>query len=364
MSLLDKSSKEWLFCALTLILWCCVSGCRKEEKEDNGNDTEKMKLSTVKVSEGYLEDELVLNANVVYDENRISKIYVPCRGKIHDIKVEKGDFVVAGQPLAFIYSQDAAEYDKQLSDALSEIRLAKRELSMKKDMYESGMASEKEVAEAQSRVDMALSERERLQSVAGVNGYSDQSYATMKAPISGYIFEKNIYKGSYIDDTNNDIPAFEIADLKSVWIVADVYESDIWQITQGEEVYITVLAYPDMKLEGKIDKLYHNLNDGSKTMKVRVNLDNKDGKLMPGMFVNVHVKLSGFGRKMMQVPSGCVVFENGNNYVVTVDGQGKFHRQKVKVLHQTEQTVYIESGVSIGEPVVCENTLLLFNDLR
>ena len=109
------------------------------------------------------------------------------------------------------------------------------------------MASDKEVEEAQSRVDMALSEKERLGAVAHVNGYAASSIASITAPMSGYLFAKSVYNGSYIDDTNNDTPAFEIANLESVWVVADVYESDIKHIALGEKVYITVLAYPEMR---------------------------------------------------------------------------------------------------------------------
>ena len=200
--------------------------------------------------------------------------------------------------------------------------------------------------------------------MAHVNGYAASSIASITAPMSGYLFAKSAYNGSYIDDTNNDTPAFEIANLESVWVVADVYESDIKHIALGEKVYITVLAYPEIRWEGHINKLYPNLDSESKTMKVRVNLDNKEKKLLPGMFANVHVSLSGSGKKMMQVPSKCIVFENGNNYVVAVDNQGKYYHQKVKVAHQDETAAYIENGVRIGEQVVCENALLVFSNLR
>lgn len=353
----------WLLCVL-MMAWSLLASCGNGEKESDENSANDALLSTIAVSEGFLEEELVLNGDIAYDENKVSKVYIPCSGKIQGVKVEMGDYVASGQLLASVYSQDAAEYGKQMSDILSEIKLANRELSLKKDLHQSGMASDKEVEEAQSRVDMALSEKERLEAVAHVNGYAASSIASITAPMSGYLFAKSVYNGSYIDDTNNDTPAFEIANLESVWVVADVYESDIKHIALGEKVYITVLAYPEMRWEGHINKLYPNLDSESKTMKVRVNLDNKEKKLLPGMFANVYVSLSGSGKKMMQVPSKCIVFENGNNYVVAVDNQGKYYRQKVKVAHQDETSAYIENGVKIGEQVVCENALLVFSNLR
>ena len=360
-------------CSLVM-LWvlCCITvSCGKTGNKDGDNDdkharTDSLKniTATAEVSEGCLNDELILNGDVTCDETKVSKVYIPCRGKIQGVNVELGDYVKQGQCLASVFSQDAADYEKQQSDLNTEIRLAQRELVMKQDLHKSGMASDRDVEEAKGRVEMAKAEKTRLQNVAHVNGFSGKSHAVIQAPKAGYVFAKNVYNGSYIDESNNDIPAFEIVDLNSVWIVADVYEGDIRKVKQDAKVYVTVLAYPHETIVGCIDKIYHNLDSQSKTMKVRVRLDNSKGLLMPGMFANVHVLLSGTGKRMLQVPVESIVFENGNNYVVLSDSKGRYRRQEVKVLRQDGRFAFIERGVSLGDRVVCKNALLVYNTLK
>jgi cobalt-zinc-cadmium efflux system membrane fusion protein len=349
-----------LLCGITI-------GCRNTRKDVADKEFEVEKdtvVSVVPVSEGFLNDELILNGKVMCDESKMGKVFIPCSGKVQRVTVEVGDYVVRGQLLAKVFSQDAASYEKQLSDINTEIRLAQRELSMKTDLHSGGMASDKDVEEAQSRVDMAMAEKNRLQSVARVNGFSSKNHAAVQSPMSGYVFSKNVYNGSYIDDTNNDAPAFEIADLGSVWIVADVYESDIRKIRQDAKVYVTVLAYPGESVAGSINKIYRCLDGESKTMKVRVKLDNSHGRFLPGMFASVHVLLPGAGRRMIRVPAESVIFENGNNYVVVAGEHGRYHRKEVKVAYQDGHCAYIESGVDIGEHVVDKNAILEYNTLK
>lgn len=358
------------FAGLLLMAQGCTLGGKDAKAGDNGNadsvrqDAGGSVVSTAPVTEGVMNDELILNGSVACDESKVSKVFIPCSGKIQGVSVEVGDYVRRGQILADIFSQDAAEYEKQLSDIRTEIRLAQRELAMKQDLRKSGMAADKDVEEARGRLEMAVAERSRLQSVAHVNGFSRQAHAALQSPISGYVFAKNVYNGSYIDGTGNDAPAFEIADLSSVWIIADVYENDIQKVHVGDKVYVTVMAYPGMAAGGNIDKIFRNLDADSKTMKVRVRLSNAGGKLMPGMFANVHLLLSGAGKRMMQVPAQSIVFENGNNYVVAADRNGRCHRQEVKVAHQDGRHAYITSGLNIGDRVVDKNALLEYNTLK
>ncbi len=369
---MDIFNKTQITVIFVMILGCATVSCNNSGNKSEYQETinkeagnkEDTVLSTTTVTEGFISDELILNGNVTCDENKVSKVFIPCSGKIQNVSVETGDHVCRGQILASVFSQDAANYEKQLSDANAEIRMAMRELSMKKDLKESGMATDKDIEEAYSRLDMAQAEKRRLQNVAHVNNFSNKSHAGIQSPISGYVFAKNVYNGSYVDDSSNDVPAFEIADLSSVWVVADVYESDIQKIKRGAKVYVTVLAYPDKALYGNIDKIYRNLDSESKTMKVRVKIDNRKEMLMPGMFANVHVILSGSGKQMMQVPAKSIVFENGNNYVVVADKNGKFHRQEVVVDNQNERYAYIKSGVSVGDHVVDKNAILKYNTLK
>lgn len=306
-------------------------------------------------------DELVLNGDVMCDEALLRKVFVPCTGRVSHLQVEVGDKVTRGQRLAVIHSEGAADYRKSLDDADAEIRMAKRQYSMLQDMHKSGMASDKEVEEAREHMLIASAERKRLHEVASINGYNGKSCAALVAPISGYVIAKSIYNDSYVDDDNNNEPAFEIADLKRVWVIADVYESDIAKVHEGTKASVTTIAYPDVVFTGKIDKVYSVLDSESKTMKVRVSINNEGGKLKPGMFANVRVSTKRNGSHLPAVPSSAVVFDNGNDYVVMRTAANKFQRRKVHVVHTAAGYSFLISGVKAGEKVVSKNALLYFN---
>ncbi len=319
-----------------------------------------MVTTTETVQMKSINDELMLNGDVACDEALLRKVFVPCTGKVSELTVEIGDKVSRGQQLASIHSEGAAEYRKAMDDAEAEMRMAQRQYDMQQDLHKSGMASDKDVEEAQERMNMAKAEHQRLCNIASINGYNDKANATLVAPISGYVTSKRIYNGSYVSDDNNDEAAFEIVDLSRVWVIADVYESDIAKIKQGAEVTVTTMAYPDSAFQGKIDKVYNVLDSESKTMKVRVNLNNPEGKLRPGMFASVNVSLSPNGKCMNAVPSSAVIFDNGKDYVMVASEKG-YERREVKVVHESTGYSFIASGVTTGEEVVTKNALLHFN---
>ena len=338
-----------------------MASCNGGNKQTDNVETSQCDVDTEMVELYEMDDELVLNGNVVCDETCLCKVFVPCTGRVTDLKVEVGDKVSRGQLLAVIKSEGAADYRKSISDADAEIRMAERWYAMQQDLLGSGMASDKDVEEARERVMTAKAERRRLNDVASINGFGNGANASLIAPISGYVICKHIYNDSYVSDDNNDEAAIEIADLRRVWVIADVYESDIAKIRAGAPVSVTTMAYPDEISYGKIDKVYSVLDRESKTMKVRVCLDNPDGKLKPGIFANVRMSLSQQGLRMPAVPAKAVIFLSGKEYVMVQTGKNRYERREVSVAHASSDRSFISSGLTAGEKVVTQNALLYFN---
>lgn len=358
----------WLMLTTSVLNSCQHSSLEQDKNERKQiADSITRILTTSLAQKALVCNELILNGDITCDESKIGKVYIPCSGKISDIQLQIGDYVKQGKQLAVIHSAEAAEYNKQLHETDTEIKLAQRELQMKLDLQRSGMSTDKEIEEARERLKVAKAEKMRLQSVANINNFSQLSHAVLTAPISGYIITKNIYNNSYIDNTNNDEPAFEIASLDDVWVIGNVYESDIAKIHQGERVYITTLSYPNEKFTGTIQRVYSIMDTVSKTMKVRVLLHNPKGMLKPGMFANIHIQ-TGNNVSRTSVPEKAIVFENGHQYVVVQDNDKKqknhYHKQEVKIDHQSNDIVYISQGLKPGKKVVCKNALLIFNALN
>ncbi len=356
--------KRYYIYALTglLMMSACTEKDKQEDAEKQLTAIEKQKVTATTTAElRSVDDELILNGDVSCDETLLRKIYIPCTGRVSGMKIEIGDYVSAGQCLATIHSEGAADYRKSIANADADIRIAEREYRMQKDMHASGMASDKDLEEAKERMLIAKTEKQRLHDVAAINGYNGKSNASLSSPISGYIINKRIYNDSYVSDDNNDDPAIEIADLRRVWIIADVYESDIAKIKLGAKADVTTMAFPESVFHGKIDKIYSVLDNESKTMKIRISLANPKGQLKPGMFANVHVRLSGNGKAMPAVPSSAVVFENGHDYVMVETNPKKYKRQEIEVAQEANGIAYISQGLQGGEKVITKNALLYFN---
>lgn len=186
----------------------------------------------------------------------------------------------------------------------------------------------------------------------------------LRSPISGYVTVKKVYDDSYVSpDGEGGGEALEIDNLSRVWVIADVYESDIAKIHQGAPVTVTTMAYDGEVFSGRIDKVYNVLDSESKTMKVRITLDNARGLLRPGMFATVHVSTHGGGRSLCRVPAKAIVFDGGADYVVVADGRRHYRRQPVTTEHVGSDYAYVLSGLRAGEQVVNKNALLVFNTL-
>lgn len=345
----------------------CLAACspsKKKTTEDTYRSLRSEVVETTPAETGSYGDELTLNGDVSCDESLVRKVFIPCSGRVRGLTVEVGDQVRRGQCLAVIHSEEAADYNKGLADADAQIRLAERDYEMKQDMHRSGMASDKEVGEARAALVVARAERSRLSAVAGINGFGGRATAVLRSPISGYVTVKNVYDDSYVSpDGEGGGEALEIANLSRVWVIADVYESDIAKIRQGAPVTVTTMAYDGEVFSGRIDKVYNVLDSESKTMKVRVTLDNTRGLLRPGMFATVHVSTHGGGRSLCRVPAKAIVFDGGADYVVVADGHRHYRRRPVKTEHVGSGYAYILSGLRAGEQVVSKNALLVFNTL-
>ena len=109
---------------------------------------------------------------------------------------------------------------------------------------------------------------------------------------------------------------FTISDLKNVWIWANVFEADISRVSEGEDVQVTTLAFPDKVYNGKIDKISQVLDPENKAMKIRITLNNADLSLKPEMFAKVTVNTKA-SQQAMCIPFSSIITDDGKNYIVS-----------------------------------------------
>jgi cobalt-zinc-cadmium efflux system membrane fusion protein len=305
--------------------------------------------------------QITLTGTIEPDENKIAKIYPLVSGVTENVNVLLGDVVSKGQTLASMHSVEVAGFSKDLISAEADLRDTKRTLEATQDLYQSGLASGKDLEQAKSDYKKALAENSRASSVMSINK-SDKHGYLIKAPISGYIVEKNVTSNMQVraDNTEN---LFTIADLSSVYIIVNIYESDITSVQTGYPVKITTLAYPGKVFTGKIDKVYNMIDRDNKLMRARVKISNPGNLLKPQMFANVVVQAKS-GENLPVINTRSIVLDNDRNYVVVKDGKAQVRIQPITVSKRVEDRAYISEGLKPGDQIIASRQLFLYESLK
>lgn len=217
------------------------------------------------------------------DEARVSNVVARFPGRVEKLMVETtGAYVKKGQPLAQIYSPSFLAGADEYVRALRGLQR----------MSENPRVSQKEKERAQRLVDGA---RQRLE-LAGftpaqldaiAKGGAPRTEVTLFSPVSGTVMEKTVLEGQAVEEGT---PIYTVADLSSLWVQAQVLESDLSAVNLGMPVEVTSVSYPGEIFYGTVDFIYPEVNPENRSVKVRVVVGNPDGKLKPGMYVNTAMR--------------------------------------------------------------------------
>lgn len=358
---------------LTNILFLIAAGsliisCKRKETADIGpkpfciSDTMAKMITIDSATLNNITNEISLNGEVNFDENKVIKIFPRSSGQVIESKVSFGDKVQKGQVLAVIRSADVAGSYSDLSSTEADIAIAKRQMDTEESLFKNGIASEREYTEAKENYQKALNARAKIQSVLNINGGSRTSAGgiyVLASPISGYIVEKKVNAGSFIrQDMGGNL--FTISDLKEVWVLANVFEADISKVKEGYPVKVTTLAYPNKVFNGRIDRVSEVLDPENKAVKVRIKLDNKGLLLKPQMFTRVIVT-NQQSNKATAIPTSAVIEESGKNYVIVYNNPCDLKVQQVDVMKEMDNKTFINAGVQPGQKLISKNALLLYD---
>lgn len=347
------------------ILILTASACGKKQSDDNRdehtiNDSILSTLPKTKAVKEEIRDEIRLNGRIVPDEAKQADVFALVSGRISNMKVESGDYVKKGMPLAVLHSTEVATIGNELEAAKANVAIARKNVETSKELFECGLATEREYATADAEYQKAISELETAKQIASITGGIQSAY-TLIAPISGYIIAKNIHNNSEVRQDMAE-PLFSIADLSTVWALADVYEVDIPSIRSGQTVRINTLADPNTIYTGKIDKIYSILDPETRTMKIRVSLDNKDKTLLPGMFVSINVNVNE-NRQSTAIPSSAVILDGNSKYVIVLKENDQPEIREIQEISRSGNRSYI-TGVQPEETVITGSHVFLYEALN
>jgi membrane fusion protein, heavy metal efflux system len=314
------------------------------------------------VSNSRVLNTLTLTGKVDFNEDNVIKIIPPISGQISDIKVMTGDYVKKGQVLAIIKSSDMAGYINDYITAKSNVDIAKKTMDATDDMFKSGLASQRDQLAAQEGYNQAVSAFEKAKRILSLNGGSMSGEYPVTSPINGFIVDRQVNNNMIIRSDNANA-LFTISDLKNVWVMANVYESNISFVKMGDSVNITTLSYPGRIFRGKIDKIMNVLDPSNKVMKLRIVLRNPDYLLKPEMFASVAVNTSE-NKKMLSIPARTLIFDHSQYYVLVFKSPSDITIRPVQVLSATGDRAYISEGLSEGERLIGTQAVLIYQELN
>jgi Cu(I)/Ag(I) efflux system membrane fusion protein len=286
--------------------------------------------------------------NVAVDERRQAYVQTRFSGWIQRVYADTTyQFVRKGQPLFTIYSPDLVTTEQ-------EYLLAKQNRKLLSQSTVPGVAqgADSLLTAAEERLrqwNIPQREIQHLETTGQVRHELE-----IDSPVSGYVTERNALPNLYVQPATR---LYTVADLSTVWVFAEIFQSDMGQIKVGDSASVTSDAYPGRMFHGRVDFIYPEVDMATRTVKVRLVFSNPSLKLTPGMFVNVDMKIP-LGRQLAIPATG--VFHTGTRNVVFVDhGQGYLEPRDVTLGPRAGDEYAVLKGLQPGERVVTSANFLV-----
>ena len=313
-------------------------------------DTRRQQLigvRTVTVKRASLDGTVRLAGTVVVDETHQSEISTRVDGWIRDLTADfTGRVVRRGEPLFTLYSPDLVATQQEFLLALRGRASSNPGDAIGQEYTERLVTAARERL---LRLDMALEDVEQLERTG-----KTVEAITFRSPVTGTILEKAAVRGMRVMAGQT---LYRIADLSTVWVEAEVYETDLASLRPGIRSTVTFDAYPQRAFAGRVSFVSPTITQETRTARVRIALPNPGGLLKPNMLAEVTVQTQA--PSALVVPPDAVVNTGAETLVFLAEGEGRFTPQRVKVGRTTAAGVELLSGVHDGDAVAASATFFL-----
>jgi len=363
--------KIYLYTSLALLL-LLQTACNKDNSNNavikaasnsfTLSDTMLQRISIDTARSQTVRYTINLNGRIIADESKLIEVFPFVGGNVLSVSAELGDYVEKGQLLAVVRSGEAADFERQLVQAKSDLLVAQKNLRVQQDLLDSRLTSEKEVTAAQGEVQKAKADLARINELMNIYNINQQTEYRIQSPLSGFIIEKNINRDMTLRSDKSD-NVFTIAQIDEVWVTANVYESEIAKVKLGMPTEIKVLSYPDKKFNGTVDKIFNVLDPISKTMRIRIKLKNPDYLFKPEMVATVKITAEE-PRQSVAIPSSAVVFDKSRQFAVIYKDRNHLETREIIVENSTEGISYVKNGLQDGEMVIGKNALFVYEAMN
>jgi cobalt-zinc-cadmium efflux system membrane fusion protein len=327
--------------------------------------------------------EHVTEGKIGVDEDRATPVFSPYSGRVIRLLAKQGDMVQKGQVLFTIEATDMVQAQNDLIAASGAVAKTKSQLQLaqtvekrQKDLYEAKAVSLREWQNAQNDLVTAQNDTraanaalEAVRNRLTILGRSEaemhafvvsgrmSAETPIQAPIAGTITQRRVGPGQFITNSASE-PPFVVGDLSSVWLLAQVRESEAPRIANGQAVRFGVLAYPDRTFSARVAYVASAIDPATRRIQVRAVVDNRDGLLKPEMFASVRIA-TGVEQSGVAVPKESVIYEGNTARLWVLDEDGSVSLKQVKTGLVDGPLIQITDGVAAGEKVVTRGSLFI-----
>lgn len=290
---------------------------------------------------------------LAYDETKITRIHPRVEGWIEEVFVDfTGKQVSKGQPLISLYSPELWQTQQEYLLALK----GRKELASS-SFREAVAGSEALLQAARKRLelwDIELAQLEHLE-------HTGKPFKTLKltAPADGFVLTRNAFPKQRVTPATE---LYAIADLTTIWVMADIYESEAPEIKVGQAASVTLAYFPGKTFRGKVTYLYPLLDNATRTLKARIEIANPNFALKPDMFANVELGIS-YGKHVV-VPQEAVLDSGAEQLVFVAHEGGYFEPRKVQLGAKVDHEFIVLGGLKAGERIVTSANFLIDSESK
>lgn len=367
--------------AAVLILVAMVAACSKKEPDSAvaADSTaastargafslapeQQSKIHLVTATKSLFQPSIEATGTVAFNGDRSTQVLSPVSGPVSGLFVEVGASLSRGTPLAAVASPDFAAAIATYRKAQATYRNLQRIADQDVELFKTDAIARRDLESAQVDAAGAAADRdaalEQLRSL-GVNpaavadGSANNISAVIRAPIGGVVVERNINPGQLLQAGST--PAFTIADLSSMWVLANVFEADLPNVRKGQLATVTSNSMPS-PISGRVDYVAALVDPASRATSVRITVPNRNQVLKRDMYVKVTIN-ADVKRSGILVPAASVLRDEQNLPFVFIETtKGRYERRSVTLGSHVGLNYEIASGVAVGEKVVAEGALFL-----
>ncbi len=326
-----------------------------------------MEIEFTKIQNQNISGYIRVNGEVMINQDQESKVGSIIPGRVNNVYVKEGSYVKAGQVLALVENPELIDVQINYINAKNEYDYAKTEYERQLKLSRDNIGSKKNLAELESNYKRALANYKTLEqklssykiSKNRLNDiYQDtvanlQRYYSVTSPISGNVISRMVTLGQFIEPS---IEMFHIVNTSTVYVDLNVFEKDLSYISIGQKVTLEVNVNPYEFYEGTISFINKVFDDKNRTVKVRVAINNKNGKLLPFMFITAKIYVNE--NSVLAVPITAIETEGEEKYIFVKTNEVKEiksneeHQHEKETKHEENEADSPKSGIVFKKVIV------------